>query len=33
VAEGSGVMAPDPNAEETYCKMDFTAAKISAPTA
>jgi hypothetical protein len=33
VAEASGVMAPDPSVEETYCKMDFTVAKISAPTA
>ena len=33
VAEASGIMAPDPNAEETYCKMDFTVAKISEPNA
>ena len=33
VAEASGLMTPDPSAESTYCKVDFTIAKIAAPGA
>lgn len=33
VAEASGLMTPDPSAESTYCKVDFTITKIAAPGA
>ncbi len=33
VAEASGLMTPDPNAKNHYCKMEFTMAKITAPGA